>query len=163
MAMNTWLQMVTASEIDALKKNPPSITKLDKKDASYSTYYPCSINYFLMGAAYPDRAEHPLGSMLFGSESVDCSTLETGNFGLVSPRDVNTIATNLAKVDLVKLAKAVDDVDTGVLSDEEVDDFEILAEAGEGASKALVAEIERLAKFYRRAADTKVGVVMYTS
>src|ERR1700733_9412146 len=127
MAMNTWLQMVTASEIDALKKNPPSITKLDKKDASYSTYYPCSINYFLAGAAYPDRADHPLGSMLFGSESVDCVTLENGNFGLVSPRDVNSIASNLAKIDLVVVAKAVNDVDSGAITDE-VDDFVTLSE-----------------------------------
>lgn len=162
MAMNTWLQMVSAAELDALEKAPASINALDKpSDQTYSTYYPCSINYFLLGTAYPD-GEDPLGTMLFGAATIDCATLENGNFGIVPPGKVAAIAEKLAKLDLKKLAKSVEDADADELADQEVDDFEILAEDDE-PSKTLVGAVKALATFYQRAADTKVGIVMYTT
>ena len=68
MAMNTWLQMVSEEEIAALKRDPTSINKLNKPNAeSCSTYFGCTVNYFVVGDAYPSgSAKTPLNGLLAG-------------------------------------------------------------------------------------------------
>ena len=165
MAMNTWLQMVSDDEIAALRRDPSSINGMNKPDKeSCSTYFQCSINYFVVGDAYPSgTTEAPLAGFLGGFESVACDTLENGYFHLVPPAMAAPIATALGKVDLDAIKDKVDEADAEELADDEVDDFEILTDGDEQPGETLVSDITALLEFYRRAAEMKRGVVIYTS
>ncbi len=165
MAMNTWLQMVSEDEIAALKRDPASINKLNKpKNESCSTYFMCSINYFVCGDAYPSgTAATPLTGFLSGFESVPCETLENGYFHVVPPAMAAPIADALGKLDLDAIKDKVDEADADELADDEVDDFEILTDGDEEPGETLVSDITALLEFYRRAATAKRGVVIYTS
>ena len=57
---------------------------------------------------------------------------------------------------------AVASADPAELARKKVDDFELLI-SEESPGKALVDDIRQLAKFYRRAANNKLGIVMYTA
>jgi len=164
--MNTWLQMVSADELAALKKNPPGVNKINKPAAeSCSTYYGCSINYFINGDAYPSGdEEEPLTGCLAGFESVACDTLENGAFHIVPPALTAAVAAALAKVDLTTVKQRVHDADADELADEEVDDFELLSDGDEDdPAEVLAGDIEHLVAFYRSAATKQRGVVIYTS
>jgi hypothetical protein len=161
MAMTTYVQMVSQSELDGLRKTPASINKLDKPDSeTFSTHYACCINYFVTGDAYPE--EHALAAMLFGEDMIETSTLENGSFGVVSPAKVAKLATLLAKVDVGKLRTRVKKADWDELMDEEVDDAELLQESDDPV-RELAGDFERLASFYGAAAEKKLGVAMYTA
>ncbi len=160
--MSTYVQMVNDKELAILKKDPASINKLSQPAGkSYSTYYFCSISYFLTGDAWGSK-KHPLSAMLFGDEHIDTSTLENGSFGVIRAPSVAKIAAALAKVDLKKLKKDVSEADWDALMEEEVDDAEMLLES-EDAAAEVTADVERLAKFYDSASKKKLGVVMYTT
>jgi hypothetical protein len=166
MAMNTWLQMVSADELAALRQNPPGINKLDKPAAeSCSTYFGCTINYFINGDAYPSGDEdQPLTGCLAGFESVACETLENGHFHVVPPALAGPIAAALARLDLVAVKQRVDAADAEELAEEDVDDFEILTDGDEeDPGETLVGDIEHLLAFYKSAATKQRGVVIYTS
>src|ERR1700689_1222849 len=136
MAMDTCLQMVDAKEIAALKKTPTSIGPLGKPRARlYSTYYPCSINFFLVGAPYPAPTSSPLSAALFGRELIDCEALEAGHFGIVPRGKVAAIASRLEKVDLKKVAAAFAKANRAHLA-RTIDDFELLI-SDDHASKQL--------------------------
>ena len=161
MAMAAWLQLVTDKEIAALRKMPTKINKLNNE--GFNTYWYCTINYFLCGDAYPSPVKKkPLTAMLFGYESIQTSTLECGNFGLIMPSSVKAIANALENVDLAKLKKQVENADPEELAEEEVDDFELLAE-GDDAGMTVVEDVKGLRKFYSKAAKLGRGVVMYTT
>jgi hypothetical protein len=165
MAMNTWLQMVDSNELDALKRDPTSINKLNKPgDQSCSTYFACSINYFVVGEAYPGgEPDQPLTGFLGGFESVACDTLENGYFHVVPPAMTAPIAAALGKLDLDAIKAEVDEADPEELADDEVDDFEILTDGDEHPGETLIGDLAALRDFYRRAAEAKRGVVIYTS
>lgn len=165
MAMATWLQMVTEDELRALKAAPTTINKLDKPGGeSFSTHYFCSISYFVTGDAWGGDAEkNPLAGMLFGFESIDCSTLENGNFGVVTPAQVALVIAKLEVIDLDTVKAKIDDADPDELEEDEVEDFELLLEDDEPASEVLVDEIKRLTTFYKAAAENRRGIVMYTT
>lgn len=161
MAMNTYLQMVSDAELEALRDQPSSINRLVKPaEASYSTYYACSINYFLAGDAYP--SEGALASMLFGATAIETDTLENGSFGVVTASEAKALARALAELDLGELEARVRQADPDELADEEVDDFELLVE-DEDPAKLLVAEIRQLVAFYAGAAERNMGVAMFTA
>ena len=167
MAMNTWLQLVSEAEIKSLKANPASINELDKPGKeTFSTYFPCCINYFLLGDAYPNH-KNPLGGMLFGFSYVNTNTLEGGNFGVVKPDDVKKIVLASTKIDYKKLAKKIEEADPDELEEEEVDDWEVLTDDGdetpEEIAKILISEIKQLIAFYKYAEKKQLGVVMYTT
>jgi hypothetical protein len=171
MANDTCLQMVNAKEITALKADPVSIGDLEKPaNQIYSTYFPCSINYFIVGDPYPapDSAK-PLTAALFGLELIECESFEAGNIGIVPPGKVATIASRLEKIDLEKVVEAVANADATKLARREVDDFGLLIHdedpdaTEEDPGKTLVDEIRRLAKYYRRAATKKLGIAMFTA
>jgi len=164
MAMATWLQMVSEAEIAALRANPPSINKLDKPAAeSFRTYYFCSINYFVTGDAWGGGTDDPVGGMLSGFASVECSTLENGSFNVVTPAQAAQVSQGLDKLDVDAIKAKVDDADPDEIEEAEVDDFEILMEADEPAGEVIVSEVQSLAKFYKDAANKQLGVVMYTT
>jgi hypothetical protein len=165
MAMNTWLQMVSEDEIAVLKRDPASINKLNKpENESCSTYYACSINYFLVGDAYPSgEQDNPLTGFLGGFESVECNTLENGCFHIVPAAMADPIAVALGKLDLDAIKAKVNEADPGELADEEVDDFEILTDDDADPGDTLASDVAALREFYRSAAKAKRGVVIYTS
>jgi hypothetical protein len=165
MAMNTWLQLVSEDEIAALKREPTSINNLNKPGKeSCSTYFQCSINYFVVGDAYPSgTADTPLSGFLGGFESVACDTLENGYFHVVPPAMAAPIAAALARLDLDAIKDKVDAADAEELADDEVDDFEILVDGDEEPGETLLGDLNALLEFYRRAAEMKRGVVIYTS
>jgi hypothetical protein len=164
MAMATYLQLVDDAELDALRKQPDTIGKLEKTGAeAFTTYYACSINWFVCGDAYPDPEDDMLHAMLLGADHVECKTLENGSFGVVLPKQAAVIAKKLASLDTKKISKAFAKADLDELIDEqEVTDLETLREDDEPV-KALLGDIESLSAFYAYASKVKKGVVLYTT
>ena len=161
MANDTCLQMVSRQEIEIVKKLA-CIGPLDKPRAqNYSTYFPWTINYLLVGNPSPNpKNSKPLGAALFGLERVESDALEAGHFGIVRPGKVAAIAANLERFDLKNLARAYAKAYPSKLSD--LDDFRPDLPIEE-AAKHIVEDVRRLASFYRRAAQKGLGVVMYTA
>ena len=130
---------------------------------NYSTYYPCTINYFIVGKPHPKPTiAKPLTAALFGLELVDCESLEAGNFGVVLPGKVAAIARSLEAIDLKEIKAAYAKANAKQLAKAEVDDFDLLITVDEPV-KRLVAAIVELKKFYKRAVKTKLGIVMFTA
>ncbi len=164
MADDTCLQMVNAKAIAALKKQPTLIGELNRpRSQVYSTYFPGSMNVFMVGSPYPrPTIARPLTAALFGLHFVKSESFEAGHFGIVPARNVRAVLASLEKLDLKKVAAAVASADAAKLADREVYDFEILL-TEEHPAKALVADIRRLTAFYRRAAARTLGVAMFTA
>ena len=164
MAITTWLKMVSREEIEILEANPSSINKLNKKkEESCSTYFQNCINYFLTGDAFPDSSENPLGGLLSGFTSVETEILENGEVGIVRPDEINQLVLELTKVDLNEVKRNVQDADSDELEEQEVYDWEILADEDENPAEVLVSDIQKLIKFYKRADKNGLGVVIYTA
>jgi len=162
MAMAAHLQLVTDKEIDALIKQPARINKLDNE--GYSSYWYTTINFFLCGDAWPSASKKkPLTAMFFGYETIDTATLENGNFGVIRPGDVKAIASALAKVNLEKLKKQVEDADADEMAEAECDDYELLVTDDEDPGKTVAEDVRGLCAFYENAAKLGRGVVMYSS
>ncbi|MDQ3340949.1 MAG: YfbM family protein [Myxococcota bacterium] len=162
MAMAVYLVAVSDKEIELLVKQPAQINKLDNEGVS--SYWYTSINFFLCGDAWPEASKKkPLTAMFFGYETIDTATLENGNFGLVRPADVKGIASALAKVNLEKLKKQVEEADADEMADEECDDFELLVTDDEDPGATIVESVTAVRAFYEKAAKLGRGVVMYSS
>ena len=163
MPMSTTLQMVSAKEIVLLRKTPSGISKLNKPHAeSFSTYYFTTINWFLLGIAHPEREGNPLAAALQGYETIATTSLENGEFQLITQDRIQEIAHALEKIDLMKLRRSVDTADAQALAKEEVVDFELLA-AEDSPAATIVTDVKQLTQFYRNAAAKHLGVVMYTT
>ncbi|MFI2478627.1 DUF1877 family protein [Nocardia xishanensis] len=97
-----------------------------------------------------------------GADAIACSTLENGAFSVVSPDQATELAARLATLDVVAIETAIRQADF----EEPVDEHEIyeleLITPDEGP-EIIVAELERLTAFYAKTADSKLGVVMYTT
>jgi Domain of unknown function (DUF1877) len=163
MAMATYLQIVSELELAKLRRQPTWINKVDKS-GTYMTYYPCSLNYFLVGDSYPGGSrKRPLEGLLFGFGHVDCETLENGNFGVVDPAEVELVLAALAAVDVDAFRARIDGADESDLEDDEVDDYEMLLEDEGDPADILVAELESLVEFYKTAARSHGAIVSYTT
>jgi hypothetical protein len=163
MAMATYLQLVSARELAKLRAQPTWINKVNTR-GTYITYYACSINYFVLGDAYPSASrKQPLGGLLFGFASVDCETLENGNFGVVEPHQVGLVLEALAKLDLAAIRTKVEEADPDELEEAEALDYEILIEDDEPPADVIAGELESLAAFYKRAARRNAAIVSYTT
>ncbi|MEV0339294.1 DUF1877 family protein [Nocardia sp. NPDC050713] len=161
MAQATWLQAVSSDEIHALRQDPTSINRLDKP-GHYRTHYAAALNYFLTGEAWPGPEDHELWSVVGGADSIACSTLENGAFSVVSPDQATALAARLATVDVLAVETAVRRADFDELVDEhQIYELELITpEEGPGI---IVAELEGLTAFYAKTAESKLGVVMYTT
>jgi hypothetical protein len=163
MAMSTTLLLAGARELAKLEAQPTWINRF-RAAGTYSTYYHCSLNYFVSGDAWPSGSrKRPLGGMLFGFRSVTCPTLEGGNFGVLDPGDVPLVLAAFAKLDLAAIRDAVESADSEDLEEEEVDDFELLLEGDEAPAAVLEADLVQLIAFYKRAARGRYGIVSYTT
>jgi hypothetical protein len=166
MAMATYLQMVSEVDLAKLRAQPTWINELDRPDEqSYSTYFWCTINYFLAGDAWPmGSKQQPLGGLLFGFSSVTCPTLEHGHFGVLDPGDAELVLRALGMIDLADIRRRIADADPDELAEEEVDDFELLVEdAEEDPGDVIASEVEGLVEFYKHAVRHRYGVVSYTT
>jgi len=160
-AQSTWLQLVSAEEIHELRENPTSINSLDKADY-YRTHFGAALNYFLTGKSYPGPEDHELWAALFGAEDIDCPTLENKAFAVVAPDQATELAARLATVDVAAVETAVGQADFDELVDEhELYELELITP--DEAPGLILAEIEELTALYATAADSKLGVVMYTT
>lgn len=156
------LHAVSETRIEELRRDSESVARLPDEPVTptFFYHYP-SINYFLTGDAYPAADDHKLASLLFGKETIDCPSLENGNFGIVSPKLVEKLARRLAEVDLKKVKARIKDADLEDLADEEeLDDLDDV-EPDEAADE-IADEIKELTAFYAEAAAAGLGVVMYT-
>ena len=165
MAMMTTLQMVSAGELEALLATPTSINRLDKPgEASGGSYYGCAISFFLVGDAYPSYEESgPLAATFSGSESVSCSSLENGEFGVARPDVVAEIAAALDAVDLDAFRDRVATADHAELvEEEELFDLELLLADDEDVAQTLLDDLAAVTAFYQRAAARNLAVVSYT-
>ena len=161
MAMSTWLQAVTLDEIADLRGRPDSINQLDKPHY-YRTHFGPSLNYFVVGSAYPGESDGPLWPMLHGATFVDTPTLENGSFGLITPAQASEIAALLAEVDVAAVAARVADADFDALIDEEeVDDLELITQ--DEAPDLIADDLASLVAFYAETARAGLGVVSYTT
>ena len=165
MAMSTTLQMVTPRELAWLESHPTWINQLDKPgDQTFSTYYACCLNYFVVGDAWPGGSRRrPLGGMLYGFRSISTPTLENGNFGVLEPQHVPMVLGAFTSLDVAAIRKAVEDADEEQLEEDEVDDYEILVEHGEPPADVIASELDALVTFYKRAARGGFGIVSYTT
>ncbi|MEO8701133.1 MAG: DUF1877 family protein [Kofleriaceae bacterium] len=162
MAMATHLQIVSSTELAKLRSQPTWIMELAKR--GFSTYYPATINYFLVGDAYPEGSKKlPLAGLLFGFDAVDCETLENGNFGVLEPAEVRLVLTALSSVDLAAVRTAIEGADPDELEEAEVLDYEVLIEDDEEAADIIASEIESLVAFYKRAVRSHGAIVSYTT
>jgi hypothetical protein len=163
MAMATTLLLVGARDLAKLEAQPTWINRF-RAAGTYSTYYYCSLNYFVAGDAWPAGSrKRPLGGMLYGFRSVTCPTLECGNFGVLEPAEVPLVLAAFAKLDLAAIREAVEHADSDDLEEEEVDDFELLLEDDDAPADALEADLRSLIAFYKRAARGRYGIVSYTT
>ena len=164
MAMATYLQMVSEQDLAKLRSRPTWVNQIDRPgEQSYVTHYFCSINYFVTGDAWPSGSrKHPLGGLLFGFASIPCRTLECGNFGVLRPDEAQLVLAALGTLDLAAIRQTIADTDPEDLADEEVEDFELLAE-DDDAAEVITNELRSLAAFYARAARYGYGVVSYTT
>jgi hypothetical protein len=161
MAMSTWLQAVTAEEIAELRSRPDGINRLDKPHC-YRTHFGPSINYFVLGSAYPGEDDGPLWPMLQGAAFVDTPTLENKSFGLISPTRAGEIAALLAGVDIPAVAARVAAADFDELvDDEELYDLELITE--EEGPDLIAGELAALVEFYAETARAGLGVAGYTT
>lgn len=159
--MCTYLQRVTAAQIDALVAKPASIARLDEPE-TFATHYMATINYFLTGSAYPGRKRGPLALALMGVKNVACKVLENGSFDVVPPGHVAAIAAALQAVDVKAVKQAVAQADLEALvDDEEIDELTDLSP--KEAAKTIAADIRGLIEFYAEVAASGAGVVIYTS
>ena len=161
MAMGTQLFPVTEAQIEKLRAKPNSITKLPA-DGMFLTHYLLSINYFALGKISADTDKNPLAAMLVGFDSVECDAVETGIIGIVKPAQVKPVLEGLEKLNLDKIAKRVEAADVEDLESEDVDDFELLLDEAKSPKDQIVAQLRELTDFYRRAAMTGHGVVMFS-
>jgi hypothetical protein len=172
MPMSTTLFAVSAEKLAELKKKPDGIMKLDSKD-TFSTYLWTSIPYFLAPEDFDDEGDDEddedggseLGSVLSGTDSVDCSRLENGSFYVFEPADVANFSTLLGDVDVAEIKQRVLDAELEEVCDGEVwEELEQqdLSEPKEVA-KAVVEDLKRLKKFYADIAKKKLALVGYTS
>lgn len=166
MAMQTYLFLVSPEEIAALEADPRSINRLDKPEGeSAGTYFACALSYFLCGEAYPSYEESgPLAAALNGVRSVDCDTLDNGEFSVVPLEVAAEAAGALAAVDRKDLQERADAADhEELVDDEELYDLEILVADGDDVGATLVRDLEAVAELYAAAAEKGCGVVMYTT
>ena len=173
MPMSTTLFAISAEKLAELKKKPDGIMKLDSKD-TYNTYLWTSIPYFLAPGDYDDEGDDEddddssaseLGSVLSGTDSVDCSRLENGSFYVFEPADVENLSTLLADVDVAEIKERVLEAELEEVCDGEVwEELEQqdLSEPKEVA-KAVVEDLKRLRKFYADVAKKKLALVGYTT
>lgn len=159
MAVETHLRAVTSAQLEQLRQDPSSLGWLDT-GLSAAEHLDTSVTYFLTGSSYPAVDDHPLAPVLQGTTDVQCPGLENGSFAVVPPDVVVALAGHLAGVDLAGLRAAVAAADLdGLVDDEELYDLEVF-EADEVPDE-VVATVERLTAFYRRAAADGLGVVIY--
>jgi Domain of unknown function (DUF1877) len=162
MSMAARLQMVTDKEIDLLVREPGRINRLNNE--GFGTHWFQTISFMLCGDAWPSaKHKRPLTAVFFGYETVDTTTLENGNFGIVRPGDVKAIAKALAAVDLMDLKTRVEQADDDEMADAECEDFEILKTDDEDPGETVVDDVEGLQAFYAKASKLGRGVVMYAS
>jgi hypothetical protein len=163
MAMSTTLLLAGARELAKLEAQPTWINEF-RGAGAYSTYYFCTLSYFVNGDAWPATTrKRPLSGMLFGFRTVDCRTLEGGNFGIVDPVDVPLVLGAFGALDFAAIRSAVEAADPDDLGEEEVDDFELLLEDDEPAADVVESELRGLIAFYKRAARSRLGIVSYTT
>lgn len=159
--MCTYLQQVTAKQIDALVAKPESIARLDEPE-TFTTHAMATLNYFLTGSAYPARKRGPLAQALMGTRSVKCRVLENGSFDVVPPERVKAIAEALRAVDVDAVAAAVAEADLEALvEDEEIDELSDLSP--EEVAETIAEDVRGLIAFYAKVAASKAGVVIYTA
>lgn len=162
MAQGTLLQMATDETIEALREDPARVADLPAPaggGGSFLTYYLCSLNYFITGAAYPSN--HALGGVLLGLEHHATDALNAGTFGCVPAVSAKDLARLLAELDLSQIEDAVGSADFDDLLDQDVDDADALA-AEPDPAKEVGDSLRRLAAFYAEAARRDLGVVMFT-
>lgn len=159
--MCTYLQQVTAAQIDALVAKPESIARLDEPE-TFATHFMATINYFLTGSAYPTRKRGPLALALMGTRNVKCRVLENGCFDVVPPERVRAIADALRAVDVEAVEAAVAEADLEALAEEEeIDELSDLSP--EEAAETIAKDVRGLIDFYGKVAASAAGVVIYTS
>lgn len=166
MAMQTHLFLVTPDEIAALDEDPLSITRLDKpEDESGGTYFACALSYFICGSAYPSYDESgPLAAALNGARSVECNTLENGEFHVVPPDVAARAAKALAAIDHEDLRERAREADhEELVDDEELYDLETLIADGSDVAETLLRDLEAVTDLYATAAEKGCGVVMYST
>ena len=157
--MATYLQSVSATELDALKKDPTSINTLDQP-VDFRTHFAGPINYLLTGTAWPN--EHPLAGVLYGNESVETATLENGAFGVVSSEETAAIREELAALNLETLIASIASWDiAGVVEEEEMYELEVMTT--DEIAEILLSELPMLVEFYNDAANDGCAVVTYTT
>jgi len=159
--MCTYVQLVTAAQIEQLVAKPESINRLDEPE-TFATHYMATINYFLTGSAYPGRKRGPLALALMGVKNVKCKTLENGSFDVVPPERVAAIAAALRAVDVDAVEAAVAEADLeGLVDEEEID--EMIDLSPEEAAETIAGDVRGLVEFYATVAASGAGVVIYTS
>lgn len=160
MAMMTWMTAVASSQLDSLHADHESIRNLEG-EGSFFTYLESSINYFLTGSAYPGADDSPLHH-LFGVESIQMASFETGYFQIVPVESVHTNARLLAEVDLGAVAAKIRDADfEDLIEEEELYDLEII-EADE-AEELITGGIAGLRDFYAAASEAGWALVCWVS
>ena len=165
MAMTTYLQLVDAKELAELRSAPETINRLDKKgELSFFTQLPSTLSFFAFGDAYPDDEQ---GAVFNGLDTVECDTLENGSFGLIEPGDVGSVLAVLKEVDAKQLYDRVVEADLDDLASDdeaELEEIELVGlNAEDDPAGVLVKELSSVVAFYERAAQKKLGVVMYTT
>jgi hypothetical protein len=163
MALATILHLVSASDLGKLRARPTWINHLEPADGcTYLTHYTCSINYFVVGDAWPTSSRRrPLAGLLFGFSNVRCPTLENGSFDVVAPHQVRWVLDALASLDLAEVRRRVERADPEQLEEEEVDDYELLLEDDDRPADVIEVEIESLVAFYKEAARGRYAIVSY--
>lgn len=159
MAMATYLQMVSPEELAQLEADPTTINKLDQP-TSMSTYYSCTVNFFLTGSAYP--GDHPLAPLVQGSRTVETATLENGSFGVVDPSDVAALVEALTTVDSNAIRQSAEAADFDELvEEEEIYELEVMEHSEVPGD--LVEAIASLLTFYQEVSAENAAVVMFTA
>lgn len=165
MALATILHRVGRDALEKLCAQPAWINRLTLPDgATYLTHYACSLSYFVVGDAWPSPSrKRPLTGMLSGFASVDCPTLECGNFGVAEPHQVRWVLEALGGLDLAAVRRRIEDADPAALAEDEVDDYELLLEENRDIAGAIESELEELVELYKRAARGGYAIVSYAT
>jgi hypothetical protein len=159
----TILHLVGAADLDRLRARPTWISHLRPPGGyTYLTHHACSINYFVVGDAWPCHSRtRPLTGMLFGFASVRCPTLESGSFDVVAPHQVRWVLEAFGSLDLAAVRRRVEHADPAALEADEVDDYELLLEEDGDPADVLEAELESLIDYYKQAARGRYAIVSY--
>ncbi len=165
MALATILHLVGAADLARLRARPTWINHMRPPDGStYLTHYPCSINFFVAGDAWPSGSlRRPLTGLLFGFSNVRCPTLEFGSFDVVGPHQVRPVLEALGALDLAAVRRRIEQADADELEEEEVDDYELLLEDDGEPADVIEAELRSLAEYYKQAARGRYAIVSYTT